>query len=116
MSEVKSINMRLGAPHILYDGTLVDTVSFDVNTADSTLYYAGNIGKIAISNIQFINTLISGTVKDSKIDIGLWVKDSVDKEQYHIGADLLAQNKDFIFKLQPDGLLLNYEAWDVDPE
>jgi len=116
MSENKSINIRLGAKHILYDGMLVDTVSLDLNTADSTMYYAGNIGKIAISNIQFINTLLSGTIKDSKIDIGLWVKDSTAKEQYHIGADLFAQNKDFIFKLQPDGLMLNYEAWNVDPQ
>src|SRR5690606_8172078 len=32
-SEDKSINARLGASHVLYDGTLIDGVSFDINTA-----------------------------------------------------------------------------------
>ena len=115
-SEEKSINARIGASHILYDGTLIDGVSFDINTADTTLFYAGTIGEINISNIELINTLISGNVKDSKVDAGLWIKDSVDKEQYHLGAQMLAEDNNFIFNLKPDGLILNYDQWDINPE
>jgi hypothetical protein len=115
-SEDKSINARIGASHILYDGTLVDGVSFDINTADSTLFYAGTIGEINISNIELINTLISGNVKDSKVDAGLWIKDSTDKEQYHLGAQMLAENDNFIFTLKPDGLILNYDQWNINPD
>ncbi|WP_165870345.1 translocation/assembly module TamB domain-containing protein [Albibacterium bauzanense] len=115
-SESKSINARIGASHILYGGTLVDGVSFDINTADSTLFYAGVIGEINVSNIELINTLISGNVKDSKVDAGLWIKDSTDKEQYHLGAQMLAENDNFIFNLKPDGLILNYDQWDINPE
>ncbi|HUH19477.1 translocation/assembly module TamB domain-containing protein [Albibacterium sp.] len=115
-SEERSINARIGASHILYEGTLIDGVSFDINTADSTLFYAGTIGEINISNIELINTLISGNVKDSKVDAGLWIKDSLDKEQYHLGAQMLAENDNFIFNLKPDGLILNYDQWDINPE
>src|SRR5690606_26598769 len=40
-SETKSLNARIGAPHVLYDSTLIDDVSFDINSADRTLFYAG---------------------------------------------------------------------------
>src|SRR5690606_38693787 len=115
-SAERSINARLGASHILYDGTLIDTVSFDINTADSVLFYAGNIGRINVSNIELINTLISGNVKESVVETGLWIRDSVGKEQYHIGAQLLAENNNFIFSLLPDGLMLNYEQWNINPQ
>lgn len=115
-SDQKAINARIGASHILYDSTLVDDVSFDINTADSTLFYAGNIGEINVSSIELINTLISGNVKDSKIETGLWIKDSIGKEQYHIGAQMMAENGDFIFNLKPDGLILNYDQWSINPQ
>ncbi len=114
-SENKSINARLAAPHILYNDMLIDTVVFDLNTADTTIYYAGRIGEVKVSAVQVINTLISGTVKDNLLDFGLWIKDSIDREQYHLGVNILADNKDFILNLQPDGLILNYDKWQIAP-
>jgi hypothetical protein len=114
-SAEKSINARLAAPHILYNGMLIDTVVFDLNTADTTIFYAGRIGEVKISTVQIINTLISGTVKNNLLDFGLWIKDSIDREQYHLGVNILAKNKDFIFNLKPDGLILNYDKWTIAP-
>lgn len=112
----KSINARLAAPHTLYDGMLVDSVAFDLNTADSTFFYTGRIGEVKISTVQIINTLVSGTVKENLLDFGLWIKDAKEKEQYHLGATLLAENKDFILKLKQDGLTLNFDKWEISPE
>lgn len=112
-SENKSLNARIGAPHILYDSTLVDNVSFDINTADSTLYYAGVIGEVNVSNINLINTLISGDVNNSIVNTGLWIRDTENVNQYHIGAELQAENNDFLFRLKPDGLILNYDQWNI---
>lgn len=112
----RMLNMRLGAPHLLYDGMLIDTVSVDLNSADSTLYYAGTIGRMEVSDIRLINTLLSGTVHDNMVDAGLWIKDSTDREQYHIGAALYAEDSDYRLSIKPDGLMLNYEQWEVDPQ
>lgn len=114
-SQDQSINARLAAPHILYNGMLIDTVDFDLNTADSTIFYAGRIGEVMVSSVQVINTLISGTLKNNLLDFGLWIRDSIDREQYHLGADILAETKDFIFNLKPDGLILNYDKWQIAP-
>lgn len=115
-SENRSLNARLAAPHILYNNILIDTVVFDINTADTTIFYAGRIAEIKAANAQIINTLISGTVKDNLLDFGLWIRDSIDKEQYYIGADLLAQRNNFVFNLKPDGLVLNYDKWTINPD
>ncbi len=114
-SENKAINARLAAPHILYNDMLIDTVVFDLNTADTTIYYAGRIGEIKVAAVQVINTLISGTVKDNLLDFGLWIKDSIDREQYHLGVNILSEKKDFILNLQPNGLILNYDKWQIEP-
>lgn len=114
-SQQRSLNARLGASHVLYDGTVIDDVSLDVNTADSTLFYAANLGLVNLSNIEVLNTLISGNVRNSIVDAGLWVRDSIDREQYHIGVNLAAQSDNFVFNMKPDGLILNYDQWAIDP-
>ena len=111
----RMINMRLGAHHVLYDGTRIDTLSLDVNSVDSTLYYAGGIKRIEVSDINLINTLLSGTIHDNVLEAGLWIKDAKDREQYHIGAELFAEDQDYRLSIKPDGLMLNYAQWDVDP-
>lgn len=112
-SEGRSLNARISAPHTVYEALHIDSIGFDLNTADSTFYYTGNIGEFQVSNIQIINTLIAGTVKNDSLDFGLWIKDEQEKEQYHFGANLIAQQKDFIFKLKQDGLTLNSEKWKI---
>src|SRR5690606_21761413 len=114
-SAERSLNARVGASHVLYDGTVIDDVSLDINTADSTLFYAANLGMVNISNIELLNTLISGNVRNSIVDAGLWVRDSADREQYHVGLNLTAENDNFIFNLKPDGLILNYDQWTINP-
>jgi len=115
-SENKSINIKGVAPKAVYSGTEIQNVSFDVNTLDSTLYYAALINNIKVSGIELTNTLLSGTVKNSIIDAGLWIKDKKGKEQYHLGVNLLAEAEDFIFSLKEDGLMLNYDKWSINPE
>ncbi|MGK9116998.1 translocation/assembly module TamB domain-containing protein [Olivibacter jilunii] len=115
-SETKSINIKGVAPKAVYAGTDIQNVSFDVNTLDSTLYYAALINNIKVSGIEIMNTLLSGTVKNSSIDAGLWIKDKKGKEQYHLGANLQARAEDFLFSLKENGLMLNYDKWSVNPQ
>ncbi|QNL49457.1 translocation/assembly module TamB [Olivibacter sp. SDN3] len=115
-SETNTINVKGVAPKAVYAGTEITNVSFDINTFDSTLYYAALINNIKVSSIELTNTLLSGTIANSLIDAGLWIKDRQGKEQYYIGANLLAEAEDFIFRLKEDGLMLNYDQWSVNPE
>ncbi len=110
-----SLMAKLLAPKIIYDGTEIENVGVDIITADSTLYYNALIGHILVSNIELRNTVMSGSVVDNNIDFGLWIKDKEDKEQYHLGATMLVDANNYNLKLKEDGLMLNYENWNIDP-
>lgn len=115
-SEEKMILAKATAPKLIYAGTTIDNVGFDLNTFDSTMYYSVLINRIGVGNIELINTLLSGTVQQNQLDFGLWIKDNNDKERYHLGMGLQVDAGNFLFSLLEDGLVLNYDTWDVDPE
>jgi len=105
---------KLIAPKIVYEGVSIEDVGVDLTTFDSTLYYSALIHKIKMGNIELNNTVASGNVVENNIDLGLWIKDKQDKEQYHLGARMRAAENNFIFSLHEDGLKLNYEDWQID--
>ncbi|KGE13547.1 translocation/assembly module TamB domain-containing protein [Sphingobacterium deserti] len=113
-SASKSFMAKLIAPKILYGGTLVENVGVDLITADSTLYYSALINRIKVGSIELTNTVASGSVVENNVDFGLWIKDKVGKEQYHLGAGVQIANNNFMLHLKEDGLKLNYEDWQID--
>ena len=115
-SEDKMLLAKATAPRIVYAGTTIDNVGFDLNTLDSTMYYSVLINRIGVGNLELINTLLSGTVQHNQLDFGVWIKDNADKERYHLGMALRVDAGNFLFSLLEDGLMLNYEQWQVHPE
>ena len=113
-SATQNFMAKLLAPKIVYEGTSIENLGVDLTTFDSTLYYSALIHKIKMGNIELNNTVASGSVVENTVDFGLWIKDKEDKEQYHLGAKLAAEENDFLFSLYEDGLKLNYETWRVD--
>lgn len=114
-SEDKLLLAKAVAPRVVYAGTTIDNVGFDLNTFDSTMYYSLLINRIGVGNIELVNTLLSGTVQQNKLDFGLWIKDPDDKERYHLGMGLQVAAGNFLFSLLDDGLMLNYDQWEVHP-
>ncbi|WP_336829566.1 translocation/assembly module TamB domain-containing protein [Sphingobacterium multivorum] len=112
-STSKNLSAKLDAPHIVYAGTAIDNVTLDINSLDSALYYSALINKVKMNNIELTNTVFSGKVAQNIVNMGLWIKDKQDKEQYHLGANMEAKNGLFEFSLLQDGLMLNYDKWEV---
>lgn len=112
-SNSKNIMAKLLAPKIVYDGTVLEDISLDVTTADSTLYYSALIEKVKVGNIQLNNSVFSGSVIENNLDFGLWIKDLKDKERYHLGATASVNNDNYIIRLKEDGLMLNYDKWNI---
>ncbi|GGH16138.1 hypothetical protein GCM10011418_18320 [Sphingobacterium alkalisoli] len=115
-SKTKSIMAKLIAPKVVYDGMEVENVGVDINTLDSTLYYSALINRIKISNIELINTVLSGKVIENNLDFGLWIKDKQEKDRYHLGAKMAVNENNYILSLFEDGLMLNYDKWNISPD
>lgn len=111
----KSVMAKLLAPKVQYDGMMFEDIGVDITTSDSTLYYSALIEKIKVNNIELSNTVFSGSVFENNMDFGLWVKDSKDKERYHLGAKMRVTESNYILSLNEDGLMLNYDNWQIDP-
>ncbi|WP_140938561.1 translocation/assembly module TamB domain-containing protein [Sphingobacterium lumbrici] len=114
-SKNKSIMAKLIAPKVIYDGMEVEDVGIDINTLDSTLYYSALINRIKISNIELINTVLSGKVIENNLDFGLWIKDKQEKDRYHLGAKMAVNENNYMLSLFEDGLMLNYGKWNISP-
>lgn len=112
-SNSKNIMAKLIAPKVVYDGTVLEDISLDVTTADSTLYYSALIEKVKVGNIQLNNSVFSGSVVENNLDFGLWIKDLKDKERYHLGATASVNNDNYIIRLKENGLMLNYDKWNI---
>ena len=115
-SSEKSIMAKLLAPNILYDGIVVQNVGLDIVTVDSTMYYSTLIDRIKINNIELNNTVLSGQVMKNNLDFGLWIKDKESKDRYHLGAKMTVDENNYRLSLFEDGLMLNYEKWNISPD
>ena len=115
-SEDRSIMAKLLAPKIVYEGTTIENVGLDIITVDSTLYYSSLINRIKVGNIELMNTVISGSVVENMADFGLWVKDNAGKDNYHLGAIMQVKDNNYILSLKEDGLMLNYETWNIEAD
>ncbi|MHC8948962.1 translocation/assembly module TamB domain-containing protein [Sphingobacterium hungaricum] len=112
----KSIMAKLLAPKVIYSGTEIENVGLDIITVDSTLYYSSLIKRIKVSNIELLNTVISGSVIENHVDFGLWIKDKLGKDNYYLGADMRVADNNYILSLKEDGLMLNYDTWNIVPD
>lgn len=115
-SAEKSIMAKLIAPNILYDGMVIQNVGLDIVTVDSTMYYSTLIDRIKINNIELTNTVLSGEVIENNLDFGLWIKDSDSKDRYHLGAKMSVKENNYMLSLFEDGLMLNYDTWDISSD
>ena len=112
----KNFMAKLIAPKVVYAGTSLEDIGVDLTTIDSTLYYAALIHKIKAGNVELNNSVFSGSVIENTVDLGLWIKDKADKEQYYLGAGVQIADNNYHFSLKEDGLMLNYETWHIAPD
>lgn len=114
-SNQKSIMAKLIAPELIYSGIHIKDVGIDIITVDSTMYYSTLINKIKVNNIELNNTVLSGKVIENNLDLGLWIKDKQGKDRYHLGGEVGINNNNYLFSLFEDGLMLNYDKWNIAP-
>lgn len=114
-SDTKSLIAKILAPEVNYNGTVIEKLGADIITVDSTLYYNALIDHVHLGSIELTNTTISGSVIENAVDFGLWIRDKKNIEQYHLGAKMDITENNFLLSLSEDGLVLNYDKWEIEP-
>lgn len=111
-----SIVLNGTIPKVIYGANTITNGIIALRTEDGALNYSLVIDDIQSSQINLPYTSITGTVKENTVAYKLQVRDTKDKEHYLVEGKLKAENGDTEISLDPQGLVLNYETWNIAPE
>ncbi|HET8828963.1 MAG TPA: translocation/assembly module TamB domain-containing protein [Pelobium sp.] len=101
-------------PKVIYTGYTITNGRLNMNTDSSALKYSLLIDEIKSESLLLPKTSLTGQLKDNLLDYRLQVSDKADKERYVIAGNLKAlENRDTEFRLNLDGLKLNYQNWQI---
>ncbi len=100
-------------PKIIYAGNTITNGRLNLNTDNAALKYSLLIDEIKSSSLLLPKTSLTGQMKNNLLDYRLQVLDKTDKERYLIAGNLKTMNNDSEFRLNLDGLRLNYQPWKV---
>lgn len=103
-------------PRLVYGTNTISDGVLKIDTQNKTLVYNLHVDEIENSQFLLPDTNLNGEIKDNIITYTLQVKDKNEQQHYLVSGNLKAINGNTEVKLNPDGLILNYENWAIDPE
>ncbi|RZJ72147.1 translocation/assembly module TamB domain-containing protein [Flavobacterium sp.] len=111
-----SISVKGTIPRLTYGENTISGGAIDIKTQNDSIVYNINIDNIENKTFQLPDTNLSGSLKDNTIAYNLVVRDLEGKEHYKIAGDLKSIDQINEIHLNPDGLTLNYDPWNLSPE
>ncbi|PJJ79777.1 translocation/assembly module TamB domain-containing protein [Mucilaginibacter auburnensis] len=104
-------------PKVVYGTSIINNTKLNINTANNALNYSLTADEIKPSpSIDLLNTSVTGSAQNNKLNVNLQVRDVNKKERYRIAGALSILPNEYQFSFANDGVLLNYVAWTVNPD
>jgi hypothetical protein len=105
------------APKVIYGTNTVNNLKLAINTGNNALNYNLTVDEVKVgSSLDLLFTSISGNAQNNKLGISLQVRDKTKKERYRIAGQFSVLPDQYQFSFLQNGLLLDYTAWDVNPD
>ena len=108
-----SIVLNGSIPRLVYGANTISGGNIKVDTKDGALVYNVDIDAIENEQFKLPFTSLSGDVKDDTVSYKLQIRDGEKKDQYAIAGTMKTVNGNTEIRLNPDGLMLNYENWAI---
>ncbi|OCX51983.1 hypothetical protein BEL04_16700 [Mucilaginibacter sp. PPCGB 2223] len=112
-SEQGTLIVNGSMPKVTYGTNVINNVKLAINTNNNALNYSITADEVKASQVDLLNTSISGSAQNNKLGISLQVRDVNKKERYRIAGTFTALDKAYQFSFLPTGLLLDYTPWTV---
>ncbi len=104
-------------PKVVYGTSIVNNTKLNINTANNALNYSLTADEIKPSpSIDLLNTSVTGSAQNNKLNVNLQVRDVEKKERYRIAGALSILPNEYQFSFANNGVLLNYVAWTVNSD
>ena len=102
-------------PRVVYGTESVNNLKLAINTGNNALNYNLTADEIrASSSIDLLNTSLSGSAQNDKLNVNLQVRDAAKKERYRLAGVFSILPNEYQFSFLQNGLLLNYTQWSVN--
>jgi translocation and assembly module TamB len=112
-NQLQRFNLRLEMPHMVYDGTTVDSLMVDVFTKDGALQYNLETALVSTASVTLPNISYTGNIAKNLVlsNFSISDQDGIVKFAIPINAHSLQDSVQLAF--YPGDFILNYENWNV---
>lgn len=112
-SEAKELDLKMEIQEIQYQNIGIDSFVFVTNSNGNALNYDVTIDRVMIDSMKIDGLEFSGTVANDSVRTDLVILDSANREKYILAGTFFSRDKGFELRLVPDGIVLNYQQWQV---
>ena len=100
-------------PNLTYDKNTIDAGKFQISNNNNALQYDLSIGGLKSESFQLKKININGDIAQNIINYTVSTKDDKDATQFLVAGNVKALNDITEISLNPNGLILNHEQWQV---
>lgn len=115
-ADARKLIINGSIPQLTYGTIKVDSVALNIANNDAALQYGLSVYSIENENMAVDRLGLTGAVSDNKITYDLRLLDQEDNVQYGIAGNVESINEVTKIALNQNGLKLNYEDWNVNPD
>jgi hypothetical protein len=112
-SEQGKLVVNGSMPKVVYGTNMMSNIKLAINTNNNALNYSVTADEVKASQIDLLNTSITGNAQNNKLTTSIQVRDINKKERYRMAGVFTALNNAYQFSFLPNGLLLDYTPWTV---
>ncbi len=112
-STTDSLSVNANIPRLVYGNNTISGARLTAGTEKDSIAYAFNIEHVESPQFELHRTDLSGSIKDNVISYDLAIHDADDERQYALAGRVSQTDGATEIKLEPEGLRLNYEEWDL---
>lgn len=103
-------------PRVEYGANLIEGGVLKVTNENNALQYNVNLAALSSESFALKKVDLNGDVADNTITYNLTTKDDKDATQFLVAGNAQSLNDITQISLNPDGLMLNYNNWAVNPD
>lgn len=115
-SENDELDLRVDLARIKYGSIALDSIFLKVDSDSGSLNYLLRLRKAAMDTLRIEALTLSGGVANDSIRSRITILDSLQKEKYVLGGTFYSLEKNTMFRLLNDEVLINYVPWTTPPD
>lgn len=108
-----NMDVEIDVPGIVFNALDVNSFNLSIKSNENRLEYNTGFDRLSFNSFLIDNTSIKGAVSNDSLYAALNMKDSLNQERYLVNSVILKNQEGYVFRIQPDVFLLNYDTWNL---